>query len=78
MTRTCFAQLPDTSYAQMPIFEDYSDAEKAEIIEWARRLDREEGVIACPIVSAAIMRWQEILSPFDGRLGCLAQLLRWR
>ena len=59
MTRTCFAQLPDTSYAQMPIFEDYSDAEKAEIIEWARRLDREEGVIACPIVSAAIMRWQE-------------------
>ena len=59
MTRTCFAQLPDTSYAQMPIFEDYSDSEKAEIIEWARRLDREEGVIACPIVSAAIMRWQE-------------------
>ena len=59
MTRTCFAQLPDTSYAQMPIFEDYSDAEKAEIIEWARRLDREEGVIACPIVSNAIMRWQE-------------------
>ena len=59
MTRTCFAQLPDTSYAQMPIFEDYSDAEKAEIIEWARRLDREEGFIACPIVSAAIMRWQE-------------------
>ncbi|WP_348240291.1 hypothetical protein, partial [Salmonella enterica] len=59
MTRTCFAQLPDTSYAQMPIFEDYSDAEKAEIIEWARRPDREEGVIACPIVSAAIMRWQE-------------------
>ena len=59
MTRTCFAQLPDTSYAQMPIFEDYSDAEKAEIIEWARRLDREEGFIACPIVSNAIMRWQE-------------------
>ena len=29
------------------------------LIEWARRLDREEGVIACPIVSAAIMRWQE-------------------
>ena len=59
MTRTCFAQLPDTSYAQMPIFEDYTDAERTEIIEWARRLDKEEGTIACPVVSQAIMNWQE-------------------
>lgn len=59
MTRTCFAQLPDTSYAKMPVFEDYTNKEKSEIIEWARRLDKEEGTISCSIVSEVIDKWQE-------------------
>ena len=38
-TRVCFAQLPDTSFAELPVFQPYSEAEKAEIIRWARELD---------------------------------------
>ena len=58
-TRVCFAQLPDTSFAEMPVFAPYTDAEQTEIIRWARRLDTEEGTIACDAVSKAIAAWLE-------------------
>ena len=38
-TRVCFAQLPDTSFTEIPVFAPYTEAEKAEIIRWARQLD---------------------------------------
>jgi len=59
MTRTCFAQLPDTSYATMPHFDDYTAKEQAEIIRWARYLDQQSGTIQCPQVDKAIDQWQE-------------------
>ena len=59
MTRTCFAQLPDTSYAEMPVFEPYSQRERDEIIGWARKLDQEEGEIRCTVVERAIAQWVE-------------------
>ena len=59
MTRTCFAQLPDTSYAEMPVFEPYSQRERDEIIDWARKLDQEEGEISCTVVERAIAQWVE-------------------
>ncbi len=33
-TRVCFAQLPDTSFTEIPVFAPYSEGEKAEIIRW--------------------------------------------
>jgi len=59
MTRTCFAQLPDTSYATMPIFEPYTKKEKEEIIKWARMLDQAEGNLQCWVVEKAISEWLE-------------------
>lgn len=38
-TRVCFAQLPDTSFTEIPVFAPYTETEKAEIIRWARELD---------------------------------------
>ena len=38
-TRVCFAQLPDTSFTEIPVFAPYTEADKAEIIRWARQLD---------------------------------------
>ena len=38
-TRVCFAQLPDTSFTEIPVFAPYTEAEKEEIIRWARQLD---------------------------------------
>ena len=38
-TRVCFAQLPDTSFTEIPVFAPYTEAEKEEIIRWARELD---------------------------------------
>ena len=38
-TRVCFAQLPDTSFTEIPVFAPYTEGEKAEIIRWARELD---------------------------------------
>lgn len=58
-TRVCFAQLPDTSFADIPVFAPYTEAEKAEIIRWARRLDTEQGTIECQEVGAAISKWLE-------------------
>ncbi|MBO7545977.1 MAG: hypothetical protein J6T19_04645, partial [Paludibacteraceae bacterium] len=57
VTRVCFAQLPDTSFAEMPVFAPYTEAEKAEIIHWARRLDAETGTIECSAVDEAISQW---------------------
>ena len=42
-TRVCFAQLPDTSFTEIPVFAPYTEAERAEIIRWARQLDAEQG-----------------------------------
>ncbi len=47
-TRVCFAQLPDTSFTEIPVFAPYTEAERAEIIRWARQLDAEQGTIVCP------------------------------
>ncbi|MBE6324216.1 MAG: DUF3987 domain-containing protein [Bacteroidales bacterium] len=58
-TRVCFAQLPDTSFAEMPVFAPYTDAEQTEIIRWARRLDTEQGTIECAAVNKAIAAWLE-------------------
>ena len=58
-TRVCFAQLPDTSFSEIPVFAPYTDAEREEIIRWARRLDTEQGNIECHAVSNAIARWLE-------------------
>lgn len=58
-TRVCFAQLPDTSFTEIPIFAPYSAADKAEIIRWARQLDAEDGTISCPKVGSVIANWLE-------------------
>ena len=58
-TRVCFAQLPDTAFTEIPVFEQYSDKEKEEIIRWARQLDAEQGTIECKQVDIAISRWLE-------------------
>ena len=58
-TRVCFAQLPDTSFSEIPVFAPYTDAEREEIIRWARRLDTEQGTIESPVVSKAIKEWLE-------------------
>ena len=55
----CFAQLPDTSFTEIPVFAPYSPGEKTEIIRWARQLDTEQGWIACPQVGAVIADWLE-------------------
>ena len=58
-TRVCFAQLPDTSFTEIPVFAPYSEAEKAEIIRWAHQLDAEKGTIECPQVGTTIANWLE-------------------
>ena len=58
-TRVCFAQLPDTSFTEIPVFAPYDDAEKDEIIRWARRLVTEQGTIVCPEVGTVIGDWLE-------------------
>ena len=58
-TRVCFAQLPDTSFTEIPVFAPYEEDEKEEIIRWARRLDAEQGTIACPEVGTVIGDWLE-------------------
>ena len=58
-TRVCFAQLPDTSFTEIPVFAPYTEAEKAEIIRWARQLDAEQGTLVCPQVGNVIADWLE-------------------
>ncbi len=58
-TRVCFAQLPDTSFAEIPVFAPYTEAEKEEIIRWARRLDAEQGTLVCPQLNTVIANWLE-------------------
>lgn len=58
-TRVCFAQLPDTSFSEIPTFAPYTDAEREEIIRWARILDSEKGTIECPQVGKVIADWLE-------------------
>ena len=58
-TRVCFAQLPDTSFSEIPVFAPYSDAEREEIIRWARVLDTEQGIVSCPQVGKVIGAWLE-------------------
>ena len=58
-TRVCFAQLPDTSFTEIPVFAPYEDEEKDEIIRWARQLDTEQGTIVCPQVGTIIADWLE-------------------
>ena len=59
-TRVCFAQLPDTSFTEIPVFAPYTEAEKAEIIRWARQLDAEQGTISCPQLNTVIANWLEV------------------
>ena len=58
-TRVCFAQLPDTSFTEIPVFAPYTEAEKEEIIRWARRLDAEQGTLVCPQLNTVIANWLE-------------------
>ena len=58
-TRVCFAQLPDTSFTEIPVCAPYTEAERAEIIRWARQLDAEQGTIVCPQLSQTIATWLE-------------------
>ena len=57
VTRFCFAQLPDMFGADIPAFENYTQAEEEEIIDIAQTLDKAEGTIACPHVGVRIRRW---------------------
>ncbi len=59
-TRVCFAQLPDTSFTEIPVFAPYTEAEKAEIIRWARQLDAEKGTLVCPQLNTVIAEWLEV------------------
>ena len=58
-TRVCFAQLPDTSFTEIPVFAPYTESEKAEIIRWARQLDAEQGTLVCPQLDKVIAEWLE-------------------
>lgn len=58
-TRVCFAQLPDTSFSEIPVFAPYSESERAEIIRWARQLDAEQGTLICPQLNETIAKWLE-------------------
>ena len=58
-TRVCFAQLPDTSFTEIPVFAPYTESERAEIIRWARRLDAEQGTLVCPQLDKVIADWLE-------------------
>ena len=58
-TRVCFAQLPDTSFSEIPVFAPYTEAERAEIIRWARQLDAESGTLVCPQLNETIAKWLE-------------------
>ena len=58
-TRVCFAQLPDTSFTEIPVFAPYTEAERAEIIRWARQLDAEQGTLICPQLNETIAKWLE-------------------
>ena len=58
-TRVCFAQLPDTSFTEIPVFAPYTEAEKEEIIRWVRRLDAEQGTLVCPQLNGTIANWLE-------------------
>ena len=59
-TRVCFAQLPDTSFSEIPVFAPYSESERAEIIRWARQLDAEQGTLVCPQLDKVIGDWLEV------------------
>lgn len=58
-TRVCFAQLPDTSFSEIPVFAPYTESERAEIIRWARQLDAESGTLVCPQLNETIAKWLE-------------------
>lgn len=58
-TRVCFAQLPDTSFTEIPVFAPYTESERAEIIRWARQLDAEQGTLVCPQLNTVISDWLE-------------------
>ena len=74
-TRVCFAQLPDTSFTEIPVFAPYTESERAEIIRWARELDAigktssiasechsdTKGLvhISCPQLNTVISNWLE-------------------
>ena len=57
VTRFCFAQLPDMFGADIPAFENYTQAEEEEIIDIAQTLDKATGNITCPHVGVRIRRW---------------------
>ena len=58
-TRVCFAQLPDTSFSEIPVFAPYTEEEKQEIVRWARVLDTEKGEVRCEVVNKTIGEWLE-------------------
>lgn len=58
-TRVCFAQLPDTSFSEIPVFAPYTEEEKQEIVRWARVLDMEKGEVRCEVVNKTIGEWLE-------------------
>ena len=58
-TRVCFAQLPDTSFSEIPVFAPYTESERTEIIRWARQLDAEQGTLVCPQLNDTIAKWLE-------------------
>ena len=57
VTRFCFAQLPDMFGSDIPVFENYTEAEEREIIDIADCLDKAAGTIACSHVGVRIRRW---------------------
>ena len=64
VTRVCFAQLPDTSFSEIPAFASYTENEKTEIIRRARELDAigkdsDTVYITCPQLNTVISDWLE-------------------
>ena len=57
VTRFCFAQLPDMFGADIPAFENYTEAEERESIDIAECLDKAARTIACSHVGVRIRRW---------------------
>lgn len=57
VTRFCFAQLPDMFGQDIPVFEDYTDAEQRFIIGTASKLMQASGKITCAGVNRHIAQW---------------------
>ena len=57
VTRFCFAQLPDMFGADIPLFQNYTEAEQRYIVGVANSLIQADGKLYCPAVNRHIADW---------------------